>query len=675
MNQPIKILYVDDNPHDRALVRHALERAHGGFQVTEAASRREFEAQLAVGGYDLVLSDFDICEFDGLDVLAIVQDRRPGLPVVIVTGTGSEEAAVEVMKRGVADYVIKSTKHIQRLPQTILAVLQKRELEQARQQAEDAVLEMKQRLEYALDAGQLGVWDLDLSTGMAWRSLQHDRIFGYATPLPTWTHAIFLEHVLPEDRQPVDAAFRRAIADGSEWRSDCRIRWPDGAIRWIAVQGKPQWNARHEVVRMLGLVRDITAEKQVLVELAEARKVAEAASRVKSEFLARMSHKLRNPSSSVLGALDLLMHPGGAGHDKTELLAAIQTDGRVLADLLNGFLDFSQIEADRVPIVIQLCSLRQLVQEVLSMTRVRAQEKQLAVVVECDPLLPDLLLTDPGCLRQILVHLVRNAFDFTDRGAVRIVTRGQSSSDGMLRLEISVSDTGVGIPPERLQEVFQPLEPAGGLRTRRYGVGVGLAISQRLAHALGGDLRVQSEIEWGSTFTLSIPVALPEDSAVTELTSRGLAQAGPTIPPTAARPRSGRILLVDDAPGVRFVIAALLKRLGLEVDAADDVAAGCEMMADSLAEGRPYDLILIDLEMPAVRGLGAARHLRQEGWRGPLVALTAHALAGDRERCLAAGCDDYLSKPVTGSDLEQMIDWFMSGETRSMPPANENAAV
>jgi CheY-like chemotaxis protein len=274
------------------------------------------------------------------------------------------------------------------------------------------------------------------------------------------------------------------------------------------------------------------------------------------------------------------------------------------------------------------------------------------------------------------VHLVRNAFDFTDRGVVRIVTRSQPLSKGMISLEIAVSDTGVGISPERLREVFQPLEPADGLRTRRYGVGVGLAISQRLAQALGGELRVQSEIGWGSTFTLSIPVALPEDSAVPEMTPRGLAKSGLTIPPIAERPRSGRILLVDDAPGVRFVIVALLKRLGLEVDAASNAVSGCELVINSLAEGRPYDLILMDLEMPVMTGLEAARRLRQEGWRGPLVALTAHALAGDRERCLAAGCDDYLSKPVTGNDLEQMVNRFVSGETQIMPSANnENSAV
>jgi CheY-like chemotaxis protein/anti-sigma regulatory factor (Ser/Thr protein kinase) len=303
------------------------------------------------------------------------------------------------------------------------------------------------------------------------------------------------------------------------------------------------------------------------------------------------------------------------------------------------------------------------------MTRIRAQDKQLAMVLRCDPDLPDLVLTDPTCFRQILVHLVRNAVDFTDHGEVRIFARGRPLDNRMLRLEIAVSDTGVGISPERLQKVFEPLTQAGASLTRRDGAGLGLAISQRLAQALGGDIQVQSEPGRGSTFTLAIPVELPDESAANETSPGGIAKASSAI--RAAGSQRGRILLVDDAPGVRFVVVELLKQLGLDVDVAGDGKTGCEMVINSSAEGRPYDLVLMDLEMPVRNGLDAARRLRQWGWRGPLVALTANALAGDRERCLAAGCDDYLSKPVTGNDLERVVARFVSRETPATPHAND----
>ena len=266
-------------------------------------------------------------------------------------------------------------------------------------------------------------------------------------------------------------------------------------------------------------------------------------------------------------------------------------------------------------------------------------------------------------LRQILVNLLGNAIKFTERGEVRLALRWLREAPGGPRMQFAVSDTGIGIAPEKLGELFQPFTQADASLTRRYGgTGLGLAISQRLAKALGGDIEVRSALGQGSTFTLTVSAGPLQGVRL---------RRGPPAPAPASEEPSpgepevrlrGRVLLVEDVPDLHHMLRQMLGKMGLEVEIAENGRRACQMAQHSQAEARPYDLILMDIQMPEMNGFEATRWLREHGWQGAIVALTAHAMVGDREKCLAAGCDEYLSKPVNAAGLEAIVARYLGRE-------------
>jgi PAS domain S-box-containing protein len=399
---------------------------------------------------------------------------------------------------------------------------------------------------------------------------------------------------------------------------------------------------------------------------------ADCANRAKSEFLANMSHEIRTPMTAILGYGDLLASPNLPYQQKRQFLAGIQRNGKALLELISDILDLSRIEADRLTLEKIDCPLRRVIDDALSVVQVRAEEKGLSLDVDYHFPLPETIHTDPVRLRQILTNLVGNAVKFTERGAVRMTIRCMQETDRPARIQFAVSDTGIGIPADKIGDLFEPFTQVDGTATRRYGgTGLGLAISRRLARALGGDVEVASRLGAGSTFTLTIDAGL--------LPGVGMLQAPPAPAATEERPSSveheavlhGRVLLAEDVPDIYVVLRQILEKMNLEVEIAEDGRLACEMAEKSQARGRPYDLILMDIQMPQMNGYEATRWLRQHRWKGPVVALTAHAMVGDREKCLEAGCDDYLAKPVTAKGLRDVLARYLGqAEVTGGCPAN-----
>jgi signal transduction histidine kinase/CheY-like chemotaxis protein/HPt (histidine-containing phosphotransfer) domain-containing protein len=395
-------------------------------------------------------------------------------------------------------------------------------------------------------------------------------------------------------------------------------------------------------------------------ELVLAKIAAEAANRAKSEFLANMSHEIRTPMTAILGFSDLLASPNLPYQEQREFLSGIQRNGKALLELISDILDLSRIEADRLTLERIDCPLRQVIDDVLSVVQVRAEEKGLRLDVDYNFPLPETLHTDPVRLRQVLTNLVGNAVKFTDRGTVRITVRCIQETDIPGRMQFAVSDTGIGIPADKIGELFEPFTQVDGSTTRRYGgTGLGLAISRRLAKALGGDVEATSQLSEGSTFTLTIDAGSLNGVRMLQL------PPVPSIPEEELSatehevPLHGRVLLAEDVPDVYVVIRQILQKMNLEVEIAEDGRMACEMAETSKTEGKPFDLILMDIQMPKRNGYEATRRLRQHGWKGPIVALTAHALVGDREKCLAAGCDDYIAKPITAKGLRDVLTRYL----------------
>lgn len=385
--------------------------------------------------------------------------------------------------------------------------------------------------------------------------------------------------------------------------------------------------------------QDVTERRQVMAELARARDAAEDLARVKSEFLATVSHEIRTPMNGVIGMTDLLLETG-LDPQQRGFVEIIRSSGSQLRSIIDDILDFSKFDAGHLAVEQVPYDPRRAVRAVMAMLEPEAKAKHLDLTLELDPAVPARCAGDEFRVRQIVTNLVGNAIKFTASGSVAVAIGADPPHDGAQRLRLTVADTGIGIPADQIGRLFQPFSQLDASVARRFGgTGLGLAICRGLAELMGGSITADSVPGQGSTFRVEWMVRpLPEAAAV---------ESTFVAPPPAAAQRPLRILVAEDNPVNQVVVGHMLRRLGLDADFARD---GEEAM--TAVTRTPYDVILMDVQMPNVDGLTATRRIRAAGGRQPrIIAMTANALAGDREVCLAAGMDDYLSKPV---DLEAL---------------------
>ena len=425
----------------------------------------------------------------------------------------------------------------------------------------------------------------------------------------------------------------------------------DGSLRGVASIGRDQ-TKRFEQERALEQARD----------------AAEAANRAKSEFLANMSHEIRTPMTAILGFADLLASPDLADADRHDYLDTIRGNGQSLLKIINDILDLSKIEAGRMTLDRAAVDPVRVVEEVVSTMGVRAREKGLDLAIERATPIPRHLRGDTQRLRQVLVNLVGNAIKFTESGGVRIILRHNTAIANRPRLSFEVVDTGVGITPEQQARIFEPFLQDDGSNSRRHGgTGLGLSISRRLVRAMDGDLLLISHPGQGSSFIVVLDVDAPDHAnpGVDPASAYPSEAQAPTPSPTVGRQRlTARVLVAEDGPDNRKLIGLMLRRLGAEAEFVEDGAAACRLIEDPAAGRPPFDLVLMDLQMPVMDGYTAAARLVEGGFDRPILALTADAMDGTRDRALAAGCRDYLTKPITFDTLADALRRHLPGATR-----------
>lgn len=404
-------------------------------------------------------------------------------------------------------------------------------------------------------------------------------------------------------------------------------------------------------------VRDITERRRGQEALATAKCEAQAASQAKSSFMSNMSHELRTPMTAVLGFADMLAeelkHP-----PHREMVMTIKRNGEYLLALLNDILDLSKVEADKMEIQQHPLDVRRLVEEVQSLMSIRAHEEGIPLEFEWEAEVPAEVTGDEIRVRQILVNLIGNALKFTDEGAVRIVI-GMDRELKPPRLIFTIHDTGIGIHDSHLPELFTPFSQSGVQRRKRFGgTGLGLSISKRLAEEMGGTISVHSELGVGSCFTFSLPLAQSQAAQHQALVKREPlpvnAHSRNRIPEIDAR-----VLLADDRRDIWRVGKYFLEKCGASVTVVEDGLQAVEETQRAVREGRPFDLILMDMQMPVMTGPEAVAEIRQMGVTAPIIALTADAMEGEREACIEMGCDDYLPKPIDGTKLINLVAFHL----------------
>lgn len=412
------------------------------------------------------------------------------------------------------------------------------------------------------------------------------------------------------------------------------------------------------------------ARSELEVQAASLRQAsldAEAASRAKSEFLANMSHEIRTPMTAVLGYTDVLMEESWGRPGSIKLIEVIKRNGNYLLDLINDILDLSKIESGSLNIEKIPFSLIEKLQEVQSLMQVRAELQEISFNLTFAGKIPKQIQSDPTRLKQILINLIGNAIKFTpDGGQVSVETSCLNPDSPEPLLQFKIIDTGIGMNAEQVAGLYQPFVQADSSTTRKFGgTGLGLAISKRLAKMLGGDLTCQSTPDVGTTFTLQIQIGESESLEYYNDPQDALEAAAHKPAPVIAKPvqaanRSCSVLLAEDGEDNQRLISMLLRKEGAAVKLAENGEIAVRYAMHALEQGQPFDVILMDMSMPVLDGYGATQKLREQGYKLPIIALTAHAMNGDREKCIAAGCTDYATKPVNREKLREIIETYQS---------------
>lgn len=458
--------------------------------------------------------------------------------------------------------------------------------------------------------------------------------------------------------------FWQRLARGEHVTGEFKRVGKYGNVVWIYASYTPVIDLDGKPYKVVKFCADITERvliykslKTTRTELAKAKENAEAANRAKSEFLANMSHEIRTPMTAILGFSEILLTRIMDQNDQ-ESAQIIKQNGEYLLTLINQILDLSKIESDKLQLESIECSPAQILSDIYSVMRVQADLKNLKIEINSETAIPETIKTDPTRLKQVLINLASNAIKFTSKGKVQLKVRLLHESRSEPKLQFQVIDSGIGIPQEKLETVFQPFAQSDSSTTRKYGgTGLGLTISRKLVEAMGGEISVSSTVGEGSTFTFTTDIGSLDQVKMIEISQQSISSSGSdTVKLDDEISLAGySILLAEDGLDNQRLIKFILEKVGAQVTLANNGKIAFELATMALNESNPFDVILMDMQMPVMDGYISTEKLRDVGYTGPIIALTAHAMSTDRQKCLDAGCSDFATKPIDRKKLLQVV--------------------
>ncbi|MBF0134863.1 MAG: response regulator [Magnetococcus sp. DMHC-1] len=654
------VLLAEDDPFMMQWLSESLR--HIGYVVIQAMDGGEaLSAFQQSSRPDIILLDAMMPVMDGVTVCSQIKATPAGrqIPVVMITGVALEVDLIDAaFQAGVEEFVTKPI-HWPILRNRLNLLIRRSRAENTLRKQQQELQEANERFRTVLDSIQALIFVADqTSYEILFMNRYGREHFEGQNGQTCW--AVF--HESRDAPCPVCRNGQWLDAQGNptsilQWESNLNLPG-----KWFHINGITiPWNDGRQA--RLHVAMDISDRKKSEDAWQQAKQMADNANRAKSEFLATMSHEIRTPMNGILGMTELLREGQLRAEDRAHV-ESIHHSANNLLNIINDILDFSKIEAGKLVLENARFDLQEIMNNLMDIFQGFAQKKNILLDVRLDPATPTVLVGDSLRLRQILTNLLSNAIKFTPtEGMVTLEVESTRQAKDVIWICCRVRDTGIGIHPAQFSKLFKVFSQGDSSTTRQFGgTGLGLIITKRLVKLMGGYLHVDSQVNVGSLFTVDLPFGIP---AVSHVSDKSLPEISPyNFPPNV------RLLLVDDDSVNRTVVRGILKRHGFLIDDAHD---GIEAL-DKLTTTR-YDLVLMDCQMPNMDGYTACKKFREDelkqnhGRRIPVIALTANAMQGDREKCLDSGMDDYLAKPIRGEDLRRILrHWLSTGTDQNTPP-------
>ncbi|RJP64966.1 MAG: response regulator [Ignavibacteriales bacterium] len=649
-NNLLTILCLEDDARDAEIINELMIDAGYSVKIDHVSTQKEFIKSLSDNKYDAILSDFSLPGFNAFGALRLSKEISPETPFICVSGSIGEETAIQLLREGAVDYILKD--RLVRLPFAIKRALEEIKEKEIRRKAEAELHVSERRFQTLAEVSPVGIFQTDAKGLTTYVNPRWCQISGL-----TFEEAMnnnWIKAVHKDDREKLMAGWINATESSLPSYAEYRFVLNDGTIAWVMGQAIPEKNMKNEIVGYVGTITDITELKRTEEELIRARDKAEEMNKLKSNFLANMSHELRTPLVGIIG-LSQVLNEELNDSDGKRYSKLILESGIRLRDTLNLILDLSKIESETLQLYPEEIEMTEYVSSLARVFEKTAEAKKIKLTIKSED---ELLFAnlDKVLLNSVINNLMNNAIKYTFEGFVNVDIK-KIIEDGQY-IEISIRDSGIGIAEKNLSVIFEPFRQISEGWNRNFeGTGLGLTIVKEYLNKMSGSIIVESQIGVGSTFKVRFPLVRTKmsDNSRIEIVNETAWNVNKSVKNVLEKSKTNKplVLYVEDDNISQKVIETILEKK-FTVESIDD----CDQVI-GLVKNKHFDLILMDINLKGkLNGLDLAKEIKKfdEYASTPIIAITAYAMVGDKEKMLDGGCTHYLSKPFSRNELIELLD-------------------